>query len=219
MNWSYYINVSVTFECCSWFRTFTALSWCIFFSSPADTCNNTIKGSEQKKDSVKGRGSHPGLFCKKGVRKDFTKCTGKSLCRSLFLIKLHVFRLELYQKETPVQVFSLELCRIFQNKFFTEHLQTVASVRALDSRQPLNIFVERSIIDIQLSSECTSRFVDISMETFINGFSFFWIFSTFWALAAFSQVNCFSFDSCSMLKMFWIISDGNVQTSSYLGKS
>ena len=96
----------------------------------------------KKKDSVKGRGSHPGLFCKKGVRKDFTKCTGKSLCRSLFLIKLHVFRLELYQKETPVQMFSLELCKIFQNRFFTEQIQTVASVRALDSRQPLNIFVK-----------------------------------------------------------------------------
>ena len=34
------------------------------------------------------RSSHPEVFCKKGVLRNFAKFTGKHLCRSLFLIKL-----------------------------------------------------------------------------------------------------------------------------------
>ena len=93
---------------------------------------------KRKGDSAKGRGSRPGMFCKKGVLKNFTKCTRKDLCRSLFLIKLS---LELYQKETPLEVISFELCKIFQSNFFTEQLRTTDSGRALDfTSNDLNTF-------------------------------------------------------------------------------
>ena len=39
--------------------------------------------------------------------------------------------LQLYQKETPTQLFSGEYCEIFKNTYFEEHLQTVA-FQALD---------------------------------------------------------------------------------------
>ena len=34
--------------------------------------------------------------------------------------------LQLYQKETPTQVFSCEYCEIFKNTYFGEHLRTAA---------------------------------------------------------------------------------------------
>ena len=34
------------------------------------------------------RSSHPEVFCKNGVLKNFAKFTGKHLCQGLFLIKL-----------------------------------------------------------------------------------------------------------------------------------
>ena len=36
------------------------------------------------------RSSHPEVFCKKGVLRNFTKFTGKHLCQSLFLKKLQM---------------------------------------------------------------------------------------------------------------------------------
>ena len=57
------------------------------------------------------RGSRPDVFCKKGVLRNFTKFTGKHLCRSLF-----------FKKETLAQVFSCEFCEISKNAFFTEHV-------------------------------------------------------------------------------------------------
>ena len=38
--------------------------------------------------STKTRSSHPKVFCKKGVLKNFAKCTGKLLCESLFFNKV-----------------------------------------------------------------------------------------------------------------------------------
>ena len=35
---------------------------------------------------------------------------------------------QLYQKETPAQVFSREICEIFKNTYFEEHMRTTASV-------------------------------------------------------------------------------------------
>ena len=39
------------------------------------------------------RSSHPEVFCKKGVPKNFAKFAGKHLCQSLFLIKLQALDL------------------------------------------------------------------------------------------------------------------------------
>ena len=35
-----------------------------------------------------GRSSHPEVFCKKGVIRNFAKLTGKHLCQSLFFNKV-----------------------------------------------------------------------------------------------------------------------------------
>ena len=84
-----YIRFLQEFECYSCFRTFRANLLFFFFEKgkgtpPTITCPvYTIKGLEEK-DSMKGRCSCPGVFCKKGVLKNFTKCTGKDLSRSLF---------------------------------------------------------------------------------------------------------------------------------------
>ena len=46
--------------------------------------------------------------------------TGKHLCQGLFSVKLQAGDLQLYQKETPVQVFSFEFKFIknFKNTYF-----------------------------------------------------------------------------------------------------
>ena len=58
----------------------------------------------------------------KGVTKNFAKFTGKLLCRSLFFNIVAGLVLQLYEKETPTQVFSCEFCKFFKNTFLTEHL-------------------------------------------------------------------------------------------------
>ena len=62
---------------------------------------------------------------KKGGLNNLVNFRGKHLCWSLFnkgsLIK------SLYLKETPTQVFSFEICQIYKNTYFEEHLQTAAS--------------------------------------------------------------------------------------------
>ena len=49
----------------------------------------------------------PGVFCKKGALRNFTKFTGKHLCQSLF-----------FKKETLAPVLSCEFCEISKNTFF-----------------------------------------------------------------------------------------------------
>ena len=53
-----------------------------------------------------------------GVHKSFSNFIGKHLCWSLFLKNLQAVL-----KKTPTQVFSIEVCKIFKNTFFTEHLR------------------------------------------------------------------------------------------------
>ena len=68
----------------------------------------------------------PVVFCKKGVLRIFASFTGKHLCWSLLLIKLHAFRATTLF-ETPTQVFSSEICNNFRNTYFEERLWTTAS--------------------------------------------------------------------------------------------
>ena len=67
----------------------------------------------------------PEVFCKKGVLRNLTKFTGKHLCQNLFFPQA----CNLIKKETLAQVFSCELCEIFEITFFTEHLWTIASLQ------------------------------------------------------------------------------------------
>ena len=75
---------------------------------------NVKKRKEKRK---KRRSSHPEVFCKKGVLRNFTKFTGKHLCKSFFFIK----------KETLAQVFSCEFCEISKNTFYYRTPLLVAS--------------------------------------------------------------------------------------------
>ena len=60
------------------------------------------------------RSSRPGVFCKIGVLRNFTKFTGKYVCQSLFFNK----------KETLTRVFYCEFCEIPKNAFFIQHPRT-----------------------------------------------------------------------------------------------
>ena len=68
------------------------------------------------------RSSHPEVFCKKGVLKNFVKSPSKHLLLCLFLIKLQASGLQLYLKKTQAQVFSCEFCEISRMSFYIEHL-------------------------------------------------------------------------------------------------
>ena len=64
----------------------------------------------------------PGVFVRKGFLKNFTNfATGKHLCWNFF-------GLQLYQKEAPAKVFFYEICEIFKNTYFEDHLQTTAAL-------------------------------------------------------------------------------------------
>ena len=65
------------------------------------------------------RSSHPEVFCKKGVPRNFAKFTGKDLCQSLFSNKVAS---NFIKKETLAQVFSCQFCETSKNTFLTEHL-------------------------------------------------------------------------------------------------
>ena len=64
------------------------------------------------------RNSHQRSSMKKGVLKNFAKFTGKHLCRSLFFNKVTgLSPAAMLIKETLVQVFSCEFCKISENTF------------------------------------------------------------------------------------------------------
>ena len=59
---------------------------------------------------------HPPVFCKKGALKNLQNFAGKYLFWSLFLIKLQAF-----------MRFFCEICEIFKNTYFEEHLWKTVS--------------------------------------------------------------------------------------------
>ena len=64
------------------------------------------------------RSSRPGVFCEKGVLRNFEKLTGKHLCQSLFLSKVAALRpAALLKQNTLTKVFSCEFCEISRNSF------------------------------------------------------------------------------------------------------
>ena len=57
-----------------------------------------------------------------GVFEQFTKFAANYLCWSLFLIKLQFWGPATLLKKTPTQVLSCEICKLFKNNYFEEHL-------------------------------------------------------------------------------------------------
>ena len=74
------------------------------------------------------------MFCKK-VSLKIRQDSQENTCFRVFFNKvvgLQALRLQLYQKETRVQVFSCEFCEISKNIEFEEHLETIVSVLLSD---------------------------------------------------------------------------------------
>ena len=88
----------------------------------------------------------PEVFYKKGFCKNFAKFTGKRLCQSLFFNKVAGLRPTTLLTETLAQMFSCEICKIFKNSFFTEHLRKLVQqmqhykIAALNTTTNSNIF-------------------------------------------------------------------------------
>ena len=78
--------------------------------------------------SFKWQKEPPELFCTKRVFLKILQYYRKTPCWSLFLIKLLVWSLQLYQKETPAQMFSCEYCTNFKNTYSAEQLRRAASI-------------------------------------------------------------------------------------------
>ena len=72
--------------------------------------------------SAISRSSRSQMFFRIGALKNFAKFIEKHL-RSLFLIKLQTFRPVTLLKETPILVFSCEICEVFKNTFLTKHFR------------------------------------------------------------------------------------------------
>ena len=62
----------------------------------------------------------PEVFYERAVPKNFSIFTGKHQCWSLFLIR--------FLKRDPSHVLFPEICKMFKNTYFEEHLCTAASV-------------------------------------------------------------------------------------------
>ena len=66
------------------------------------------------------------VFFKKAVLKNFALSTGNTCVGVRFLKSCRPLDLQLYEKDTPAQVFSCEYFRIFSSTYFEKHLQTAA---------------------------------------------------------------------------------------------
>ena len=73
---------------------------------------------------------HRRCSVKKGVLKNFTNFTRKHQCWSPFFNKV-AGAYDFIKKETPTQVFSCEICEIFKNTYFEEHLRTTDSIKSI----------------------------------------------------------------------------------------
>ena len=86
----------------------------------------------------------PEVFCKKDVFENFVKFSGKRAGFS-FLIKLQAKPATLLKKDTTVQVFSSEFCKMFMNSFFIEHLRWLLLALAIEDIA-FSIFHERLFV-------------------------------------------------------------------------
>ena len=67
------------------------------------------------------------VFNKKNTFLKISQTSQENTCVGVFFMKLQAFSLQVFQKETPTQVLSCEVCETFKNTYFEEYLQTTAS--------------------------------------------------------------------------------------------
>ena len=82
-----------------------------------------------------------------GINRITFQKQSKHLCRSPFLNKLQAWGLQLHLKDAPTQVFSGEICEIFRNTYFEEHLRTTASQIQLTGRQ-----LRQSLVSVKMQA-------------------------------------------------------------------
>ena len=74
------------------------------------------------------RSSHPKVFCKKVVLRNFTKFTGKHLCQSLFFNKVAGLRPACLLKwRLRYRCFPVNFAKLQRTTVLTEHLRATAS--------------------------------------------------------------------------------------------
>ena len=97
------------------------------------------------------RNSRPEVFCEKGFLKNFPIFTGKHLWQSFFFQACNFIK-----KETLVQVFLCEFCKIFKSTFFHRTPPVAASRHSIlwkpfVSTEPSRIFYYQYFINMHLS--------------------------------------------------------------------
>ena len=96
-------------------------------------------GSPGKKTSF--RSSRMQMFLKIAICKKLVNYTGKPLYWSLFLIMLQFWGPETLLKKTQAEVFPFEICKIFKNNCFEEHLWTTVSKFSLKRNSNTGVFL------------------------------------------------------------------------------
>ena len=74
----------------------------------------------------RSRSSHRRCSVRKGVLRNFSKFTGKHMCKNLSFNKV-AGCLQCYLKRGSTKVLSCEFCEISKNTFFMEHILATAS--------------------------------------------------------------------------------------------
>ena len=99
-----------------------ALSYINDHKKKHQRCSTSFYRSSRWGEGGRGRG----VFCKKGVLKNFAKFTGKHLCQSLFFNKVSGLRPETLLKERlSRRCFPMNFAKFLRTPFLIEHLQSL----------------------------------------------------------------------------------------------
>ena len=120
------------------------------------------------------RSSHPEVFCKKGVLKNFAKFTGKQQCQSHFLIKLQALGPDI--KRPWHRCFPVNVAKFLRTSFLTEHLLWLLLSKMWSTLQFLIVCVSSFIEDYLLIWFQQKN--EIKKEKYLDRvqiFTFFWV--------------------------------------------
>ena len=108
----------------------------LFYRTPPDDCFctylwqlfkiNFIRYEPFIAKLIRVRSSHQSSFIKKSVLKNFSKFTGKHLCRRLFLTKLKTCSAMLLKKRLRHRNFSVIFGKFFKMSFYRTHQKTAS---------------------------------------------------------------------------------------------
>ena len=87
-------------------------------------------GKYKKHATNKIRSSHPEVFCKQGVLRNFAKFAGKHMCQSFFFNKVAALRsANLLKKRLGYRCFPVNFLQFIRTSFFVETSLAAASVK------------------------------------------------------------------------------------------